>query len=117
VWLAKMFDFYSKNIIYNYVKLASLLLAYLDVPVVSCAAVNPAVGDVLPAVEVPTIAMLCSWCCCSNPADVVLSAIDVAIISDITAVVNVPAMLWLTSLLSLPFLLLSEILFLLSSLL
>jgi hypothetical protein len=42
-----MFDFYSKNVIYTYVKLASLLLASLDVPVVSCAAVNPAVSDVM----------------------------------------------------------------------
>jgi hypothetical protein len=51
-----MFDFYRKNIIYNYVKLATVLLAPPDVLVFSCAAVNPAVRDVLTAVEAPIVA-------------------------------------------------------------
>ncbi len=85
-----MVNFYSKNIFFNYVKLASLLLASLYVPVVSCAAVNPAVSDVLTAVGVPAV---------TSVPDVAVPILlmttnllfFVPIISDITVVVNVPA--------------------------
>jgi hypothetical protein len=110
-----MFDFYSKNIIYNYVKLASLLLASLDVPVVSCAAVNPAVGDVLTAVDVPA-----SVPDVAAPILLMTSNLLFLFLSFLTSLLLLTSQQWLASLLLLlllMFLLLSAILFLLSGLL
>ncbi len=69
----------------------SLFLTSPDVPVVPCAAVDPAFVDVLTSVDVPGVASGHDVVT-ANTADDVPSAIGVPIISGVAAVVGIPAL-------------------------